>query len=233
MEGSTVPDFLNSALAHAPHVQPLDVLIRLLIALGFALVIAWLYRRVRRGGPGDMVFPSTLVLICVLIAMVTQVIGDSVARAFSLVGALSIVRFRTVVRDTRDTAYVIFVVAIGMAVGASSLWVAAIGLGVVALAELVFLACEWTKDPPLPEFTLKLRGALDQDLAAIANAALEGQVTELLLVSIGTAKQGDALEALYRLRAVRDTSAEKLMQLLSRQAGVVGVQLIRRGYEDD
>ena len=51
--------------------------------------------------------------------MVTQVIGDNVARAFSLVGALSIVRFRTVVRDTQDTAYVIFAVAVGMAVGAN------------------------------------------------------------------------------------------------------------------
>ena len=51
-------------------------------------------------------FTVTLVLLTILIAMVTQVIGDNVARAFSLVGALSIVRFRTVVRDTQDTAYV-------------------------------------------------------------------------------------------------------------------------------
>ena len=49
-------------------------------------------------------------LLSILIAMVTQVIGDNIARAFSLVGALSIVRFRTVVRDTQDTAYVIFAV---------------------------------------------------------------------------------------------------------------------------
>jgi hypothetical protein len=55
-------------------------------------------------------FPITLALLSVLIAMSTQVIGDNVARAFSLVGALSIVRFRTVVRDTKDTAYVIFAV---------------------------------------------------------------------------------------------------------------------------
>jgi len=62
---------------------------------------------------------------------VTQVIGDNVARAFSLVGALSIVRFRTVVRDTQDTAYVIFAVVVGMAVGANDLWVSLIGIGVV------------------------------------------------------------------------------------------------------
>ena len=67
-------------------------------------------------------FVATLVLLTILIAMVTQVIGDNIARAFSLVGALSIVRFRTVVRDTQDTAYVIFAVAVGMAVGANHRW---------------------------------------------------------------------------------------------------------------
>ena len=50
--------------------------------------------------------------------MVSMVIGNEIARAFSLVGALSIVRFRTVVEDTRDTAFVIFAVVVGMALGA-------------------------------------------------------------------------------------------------------------------
>ncbi|MDZ4830382.1 MAG: hypothetical protein SGJ09_09330 [Phycisphaerae bacterium] len=49
----------------------------------------------------------------------TMVIGSSVARAFSLVGALSLVRFRTVVDDTRDTAFVIFALIVGMAAGTS------------------------------------------------------------------------------------------------------------------
>lgn len=78
-----------------------------------------------------------MLVLSVLIAMVTEVIGDSVARAFSLVGALSIVRFRTVVRDTQDTAYVIFAVAVGMAVGASNPWVAAIGIAVVAAGAVL------------------------------------------------------------------------------------------------
>src|SRR6185437_11876796 len=82
-------------------------------------------------------FPMTLVLLSVLIAMVTQVIGNNVARAFSLVGTLAIVRFRTVVRDTRDTAYVIFAVVIGMAIGAADLWIAIIGLIIIALAALL------------------------------------------------------------------------------------------------
>src|SRR6476646_5219681 len=95
------------------------VAVRLVLAAFLGLAIAAVYRRARPMNEEADSFTVTLVLLTILIAMVTQVIGDNVARAFSLVGALSIVRFRTVVRDTQDTAYVIFAVAIGMAIGAN------------------------------------------------------------------------------------------------------------------
>ena len=56
-------------------------------------------------------------MLTVILALITQVIGGSAARAFTLVGALAIVRFRTRVNDTRDTAYVILAVCVGMAIG--------------------------------------------------------------------------------------------------------------------
>ena len=73
------------------------------------------------------------ILLTVLIAMVTLVIGNSVARAFGLVGALSIVRFRTVVDDTRDTAFVIFAVIVGMAIRA--------GVWLVPLTGIPLIGC--------------------------------------------------------------------------------------------
>ena len=130
-----MPEFLKSPFGNGPNVAPLDVLIRLLVALVLGGLVAWIYRRTRKSTDITASFPVTLVLLSILIAMVTQVIGDNVARAFSLVGALSIVRFRTVVRDTQDTAYVIFAVVVGMAVGANNLWVSLIGIGVVGLAN--------------------------------------------------------------------------------------------------
>src|SRR2546430_8185921 len=98
-----------------------------------------------RRPPRSTLFPYTTLFRS------TQVIGDNVARAFSLVGALSIVRFRTVVRDTQDTAFVIFSVVVGMAIGAAhtdttsagligylaGYRIAALGLLVVGLAAFV------------------------------------------------------------------------------------------------
>ena len=112
-----MPDFFGAATVTADPVAV--IVLRLIVAMVFGGVVAFVYRRARRVPGGS--FTTTLILLAILIAMVTQVIGDNVARAFSLVGALSIVRFRTVVRDTQDTAYVIFSVAVGMAVGAATL----------------------------------------------------------------------------------------------------------------
>src|SRR5437764_1346679 len=130
-------ELFTMAFAAGPHISPVEVLVRLLVAFVFGLSIAAIYQLSRRNQAAATSFVMTLLLLCVLIAMVTQVIGDNIARAFSLVGALSIVRFRTIVRDTQDTAYVILAVVTGMAVGSRSPWVAVIGVMVVALAEVL------------------------------------------------------------------------------------------------
>src|SRR5690242_5334625 len=160
-----MPEFLKSPFATGPNVSPWDVVVRLVLALFFGGAVAWVYCRSRRSEPLSPSFPTTLVLLSVLIAMVTQVIGDNVARAFSLVGALSIVRFRTVVRDTQDTAFVIFAVVVGMAVGASDPWVAVVGISVVSLAAFLTMhrstAASAAADAP---FRLDLRVATGYDL---------------------------------------------------------------------
>ena len=117
--------------------EPLTVFLRLIVAMVMGGMVAAIYRRTRYASQTTSSFTVTLVLLSILIAMVTQVIGDNVARAFSLVGALSIVRFRTVVRDTQDTAYVIFAVAVGMAVGAAHPWLAIGGIVVTGSAAYV------------------------------------------------------------------------------------------------
>ena len=126
-------DLFERAFPPIPQLHTDVVLIRLLLALALGGMVGIVYRLTHRGdSPATPSFIATIVLLCVIIAVVTQTIGESLGRAFTLVGALSIVRFRTVVEDTRDTAFVIFAVVVGMAAGMGNLWVALIGLGVVS-----------------------------------------------------------------------------------------------------
>jgi hypothetical protein len=177
-------------------------------------------------------FTATLVLLAILIAMVTQVIGDNVARAFSLVGALSIVRFRTVVRDTQDTAYVIFAVGVGMAAGAGQYFVGAAGIGVVAAAALAM------RRKPVPEasatipFELQVRVGIGHDPRVLLAPVLAGYAREFQLLSLTTVRQGLAIEAVYRI-GLQEASAEAVVRALNGVDGVQGIALRRVAAEDD
>ncbi len=224
-----MPDFLKTALA-GPAINWQDVGVRLVAALLLGLVVAWVYRRTRPDADVAPSFPGTLVLLAVLIAMVTQVIGDNIARAFSLVGALSIVRFRTVVRDTQDTAFVIFAVVVGMAVGAADLIVASIGIVVVGAAA--FLMRSRGGDAGLPDqaapFLLHLRVGLGHDVEAVVGGTLATHVAGRRLQSIGTAKQGLSIDVTYGIALRRSDAAEALVKDLNRLEGVQSVELVRQ-----
>src|ERR1044072_4116817 len=113
-----MPDFLKNAISETAAQHPLITVLNLAVATLMGAAVAWIYHHTRPRSQASPSFSATIVLLAALISMVTKGGGSDVARAFSLVGALSIVRFRTVVRDTQDTAFVIFAVVVGMAVGA-------------------------------------------------------------------------------------------------------------------
>ncbi len=158
-----MPDFLVNVVQDAPVTNAPDVVFRLLTALILGAVVAWIYRRTRNSADISSSFPVTL---CAVGPDRDGHAGHwfERARAFSLVGALSIVRFRTVVRDTQDTAYVIFSVAVGMAMGAKDLWVGFIGVGVVGMAAYLMMARARVFSAAQPAFILNVRVGLGYDL---------------------------------------------------------------------
>jgi hypothetical protein len=109
-----------------------ELLGRFGLSAALGLIIAGLYRWSRPPGQGLKGLASTVMLLAPLITMVTLAVGSNIAAAFTLVGTLAIVRFRTSIRDPQDTAYVIFAVAAGLASGNMTYWVALYGTLVVS-----------------------------------------------------------------------------------------------------
>lgn len=225
-----MPEFLKAPFVSGAAVSIGEIAIRLLVAFGFGLAAAGLYRYSRPRSEVAPTFPLTLVLLSVLISMVTLVIGESTARAFSLVGTLSIVRFRTIVRDTGDTAFVILAVVLGMAAGVNVPWVAVIGFVIVAIA--VFLihprAATWVRLP----FLLKMRVAVGHEMEALLGPVFALHVARHRLHSLETAKQGVSIDVTYRLALRTDEAAEPLVKALNRVEGVQGVSIERTESEE-
>jgi uncharacterized membrane protein YhiD involved in acid resistance len=227
-----MPPWLHNVLPNAAEESPLVLLARIGIAFLLGCLVAMIYRATHRSGPIAPTFPRTLVLLAILISMVAQVIGDNVARAFSLVGALSIVRFRTVVRDTQDTAFVIFAVIVGMAAGADHLWVALSGLIVVAIAIVVLrprgTASIWSDE----DCDLSLRVAIGSKPEVLLENVFGKFLKSSEVLAVTTAKQGGALDLAYKVRLRSGCAPADLVKELNQLEGVQSVELRRPGVED-
>src|SRR4029450_6287803 len=222
-----MPDFLTTALQPLPP-SSFGVLVRLVIAMIAGGVVTLIYRLTRAADEVAPSFPVTLVLLSILIAMVTQVIGNNVARAFSLVGALAIVRFRTVVRDTEDTAFVIFAAVVGMAVGAQDLLVSIAGF--VVASAVTFLIRPRIVTPTgdtTDAFIVHLRVGIGHNLEALAGPALDAHIAGRQLLSMKTARQGMAMDASFQGQLRSGASVEELVKTLNRLEGVQDVEIAR------
>ncbi len=202
------------------------VCLRLFVAWLLGCGIAWLYRWVRSERANNETFPATLILLSILIAIVTQVIGDHLARAFGLVGALSIVRFRTVVEDTYDIAFVIYAVVVGMAAGASAMWLAVTGFVMAGLA-IVILKRSSRPGHLTPTLVtsaqLKLRiGATQSSEIFLTSFNQFFNGTELRAVETG--RGGAAIDLLYQVILKPNLDPLEVVQGLQRLTGVQSVE---------
>jgi len=102
---------------HVQDMGPRAMLLSMLLAFVLGQLIAWVYRRTHTGLSYSRSFTESLVLITMVVSLVMFVIGDSIVTAFGLIGALAIIRFRNVLKDTRDTVFVFFALVLGMALG--------------------------------------------------------------------------------------------------------------------
>lgn len=102
----------------------IEVVINSLVAFVLSMMIAYTYKKTHQGLSYSQSFVLTIIFITIIIGFVMMVIGNSLTRAFALVGALSIIRFRTVVKDTKDTAYIFWALAVGMGAGTGNYFIA-------------------------------------------------------------------------------------------------------------
>ena len=116
---------------------PQEIIINLILSFILGLIISVIYKFTHKGLSYSQSFMLTNIFVAVIVCMVIMIIGNSLARAFALVGALSIIRFRTVVKDTKDTAYIFWSLAAGMAAGTGSYFLAISGTFIISSIALI------------------------------------------------------------------------------------------------
>lgn len=198
---------------------------RVLLAAVYGFVAAVIFRlTLARNRPDVRTMPTTLVLLAALIALVSMVIGNQLAQAFGLVGALSVVRFRTVVDDTADTAFVIFAVVIGMAIGNGYAVLATVGLPLVGAAAAIMA---WWDTPRAVDkrAVLKVRVGLGVDPTAAVSPLFAEHLTEFTVTALETVNKGACVEVTYSVRMKGPDAPLALVSGLNKTEGVQGVEL--------
>lgn len=221
-----MPEWMRDVTTLGSDLSIQAIAARMVVAALMGLIVGCVYHASYRKQLGESFpFIVTMVLLTILVAMTTLVIGNSVARAFSLVGALSIVRFRTVVDDTRDTAFVIFAVVVGMAVGAGIVEVYLIGVPVVAVMSTILSFIGRRLRPANLDRRLELRveGGVDSD--TLFFEIFRDQLQSHRLTAVATAKQGSAIDLVYCVRLARPDAALQFVRTLAQLDGVQNVEL--------
>lgn len=190
------------------------VLTNLAVSLACGIVIALVYRFIYKGPSYSATYVNSLVLLSLITTLVIMVIGNNLARAFGLVGAMSIIRFRTAVRDVQDIVYIFFALAVGMASGVGLHAIAIASTLVICLVSVVMVTFNFGA-PGKAEYVLQL--------IYQPSKGTENQISEILskycrgvrLSNLKSQGENDSIEAFYQFSLRRNYKSTELVEEFS------------------
>jgi uncharacterized membrane protein YhiD involved in acid resistance len=197
------------------------ILLSLVLAFVLGQLLAWIYYLTHSGLSYSRSFVQALILITVVVSMVMTVIGNNIITAVGLMGALAIIRFRNIIKDTRDIAFIFCSLVVGMAAGSQRYGTAIIGAVVLSLIALYLRLVAFGKHEPHNGFLrFSLRGHIGPKHPVIAILArFCGNFT---LISAQDSGFGSpAVEYAYQL-VIRNAKKNELM--LSELGKIEGIE---------
>lgn len=197
------------------------------VALVCGLLASVFYRLTYKGAGYSMSFVHSIIALAMIAAVAVMVIGNNLARAFGLVGTMSIIRFRTAVKDTQDIVFIFFSLVAGMAAG--------VGLNLVALTGTLFIGAVMLvlsksgyASPRKREFVLQFSfespgDAGNEDPAYVPVMGRYCKRSRVL--SMKSVGEGDLLELSYYVNLKNKDKSKDFIRDLRRVQGVDRVNL--------
>lgn len=203
---------------------PQSVLLSWLLAFVLGQVLAWVYYGTHNGLSYSRSFVQALILITVVVAMVMAVIGNSFVTAVGLMGALAIIRFRNIVKDTRDIAFIFCALVIGMAAGSQRYATAIAGAAVLcAIAIYLHLTSFGSHRPQNAFLRFNLAGAVGAGHPVLD--VLKRFCDSFVLISSQDSSLGDTTEYSYQLMIRNYSCNEEMVSALEDVPGIGSVSL--------
>ncbi len=163
--------FKSSFLESVSEFSVLDTVIGLFFALAVGLFIFLIYKKTLTGVMYSSGFALTLVGLSLVTTLVIMAVTSNVVLSLGMVGALSIVRFRTAIKEPIETVFLFWALAAGIVIGAGLIPLAVIGSVIIGLILLLFANRKIHNQPYLLVLNCRDEAAEQQALQALSQAA--------------------------------------------------------------
>ena len=183
-----------------------------LLSVGIGLV----YRRVHAEAGYSQTLAQSLVLMSMITALIMLIIGSNIARAFSLVGALSIIRFRTAIKSPQDIAFLFFAMAIGMACGTRFYSIAIVGFVLISVVVILLRVLDFASYPERREFLLSVSFHIGVDYESLLSPVLEKYFSAHSLAYVETTRQGTLRDVVYSVVPKDGTKDREVLEELTK-----------------
>lgn len=203
-----------------------EIILNILVSLSCSFVISLVYRMTYKGPGYSNNFVNSFVFLSVITTMVLMIIGNNLARAFGLVGALSIIRFRTAIKDTIDIIYIFLSLTIGMAGGVGYHRLAFTGTAIMGIILILFSKTKGSflmSKPYMLQF-VSYNGK-DANGSKPIDDVLSGNCTTLDMINMRTNDLDGSLEYSYYIRMKREITTLHLMDELQKVHGVKNINI--------
>ena len=201
-----------------------EAIIGLIMAFVLGQVAAWLYVYTHVGLSYSRAFVQSIIILTVVLCMGMMVIGNNIAIAFGLIGALAVIRFRNILKDTRDTAFIFFTLIVGLATGTGRYRLAILGTVVFGL---VVLYLHWTQfgSRDTSDGFIRFRIDLGRIAPDAIRDALDRYCRATTLISQRFPESGDG-EMAYRLVMRNPRRADEFVEYFRGLSGVSQVSFV-------
>lgn len=192
----------------------LDIIVSLSLSFVLSAIIGWVYRYTHKNVSYSQSYVQTLVMVGMVISLIMLVVGSNIARAFALVGALSVVRFRNAIKETRDVGFIFLVMAIGMTTGTRFYLLAIAATVAICLVLLIMNRFSWFK-LDVQRQVVKVQVPPEQEYAAFVEDVMIQYCTEFELVSTEAVRAGALNELYYTAQLKKGKKPAELIAALS------------------
>ncbi|KAB8194623.1 DUF4956 domain-containing protein [Nonomuraea phyllanthi] len=187
-----------------------DIAIAMSLSFVLSAMIGWVYRATHRNVSYSQSYVQTLVVLGMLISLIMLVVGSNIARAFALVGALSVVRFRNAIKETRDVGFIFLVMGVGMAVGTRFYLLAVVAAIAISLIVMVMHRFNWFQ-LNVRRQVVKVQVPPDEDFTATVQDVLIRHTDEFELVSMESIRGGALTELMYTVKIKKGSEPADLI----------------------